>query len=395
MKSPRVSIVIPVFNQAAYTAACLDALARDDEVRAVAEVIVVDNRSTDDTREVLDRAQSTFPSLAVVHLDRNTGFSPASNLGAERARGTKLVMLNNDTIPEPGWLTALENALDLPRAGIVGPKLLEPQSRLVNHGGYVFSAVLGAFFGIYRGYPEDFPGVNRRREFQALLGACVMVRAETFKAVGGFADFGLEDVDLCLKIRALGLRVLYEPHAVVLHHGSVTLKNSAAGSLPEADTREFSGRWPRSTLSDDARFFYSEDGLRLLGFNADMPDLQEAVSAGTQHLQLAAERRAAGDIEGEESELRRAVDVWLGNSVAWHELLALLIDQRRIPEALVVGRQMIRHLGTAAVRLLVAELYQRCGRAAEADEMLTEILVDRCSSVEDRERAQVIIAGAR
>jgi hypothetical protein len=126
-----------------------------------------------------------------------------------------------------------------------------------------------------------------------------------------------------------------------------------------------------------------------------MPDLQEAVSAGTQHLQLAAERRAAGDIEGEESELRRAVDVWLGNSVAWHELLALLIDQRRIPEALVVGRQMIRHLGTAAVRLLVAELYQRCGRAAEADEMLTEILVDRCSSVEDRERAQVIIAGAR
>jgi O-antigen biosynthesis protein len=59
--NPRISIVNPVFNQAAYTAACLDALAKDEEVRTSAEVIVVDNASSDDTRDVLEGAKAKLP----------------------------------------------------------------------------------------------------------------------------------------------------------------------------------------------------------------------------------------------------------------------------------------------------------------------------------------------
>jgi len=92
--SPRISIAIPVFNQAAYTAACLEAPAGDEEVRAVAEVIVMDNALRDDTRSVLEAAQKKLPSFKAVRLNQNTEFSAASNLGAELAGGPVLVMLN-------------------------------------------------------------------------------------------------------------------------------------------------------------------------------------------------------------------------------------------------------------------------------------------------------------
>ena len=75
--------------------------------------------------------------MRAVHLNENAGFSGASNLGAELSLGVVLVMLDNHTVPQPGWLAALENALGLPRAGVVGAKLIYPDSGLVNHGGYV------------------------------------------------------------------------------------------------------------------------------------------------------------------------------------------------------------------------------------------------------------------
>ena len=391
--SPEVSIVIPVFNQASFTGACLKALAADEDLRARGEVIVVNNGSTDETGEVLRAAQAEFPALQVVHLDTNTGFAPASNLGAERARAPRLVMLNNDTIPQPGWLTALENALDLPRAGLVGPKLIYPHSGLINHGGYVHGAIAGGFYGLYHCFPADFAGVNRRRDFQALLGACFMLSAATFREVGGFGDFGLEDIDLCFKIRARGLRVIYEPRAVVLHHGSVTLKNSAPGSLPTADTLEFSTRWPKETsiVNDDA-IFYSEDGFKLLGMSGDAPELEEAITASTRSHEIANHLIAAGNHRAAEPHLLSATSGWLGNTAAWSDLLGLYIEQGRLPEALETGQLMIRHLGTPEVRLLVADLYRQVGQPAVAREVVAEILADRGADPEDMARARGIAA---
>jgi len=391
--SPRVSIVIPVFNQASFTAACLGALAADEEVRAGAEVIVVNNASTDETRSVLEQARGKVAALEVIHLDTNTGFAPASNLGGERARAPQLVMLNNDTVPQPGWLGALENALNLPRAGIVGPKLIYPHSGLVNHGGYVHGSIAGGFYALYHCFPADFAGVNRRRDFQALLGACVMLRTEHFRSVGGFGNFGLEDIDLCFKIRALGLRVIYEPRATVLHHGSVTLKNSAPGTLPDADTLEFSARWPKaSSIVDDDVIFYREDGFQLVGMQGDAPELAEAVTLSLQTLTNALRLRVTGDLAGAEAQLTAALTEWLGNGEAWQELIALYFDQRRLPEALEAGRMMVQHLGTPAARLLVADLHRQFNHPEVARELIAEILADRGADPEDVARARVIAA---
>jgi len=251
---------------------------------------------------------------------------------------------------------------------------------------------VGAFYGIYRTFPGDFSGVCRRRDFQALLGACVMVRAETFKAVGGFENFVLEDIDLCLKIRALGLRVIYEPRAVVLHHGSVTLNNSAPGSFAPADTAAFSARWSQSKLVCDDEVFYAEDGFKLLGMRGDIPELKEVVGESTQLRESAQQRRLAGDRAGEEEFLRAAVNTWHGDTSAWYELLALYIETGRTNQALDTGLRMVKHVGTSGVRLIVADLFRQCGRFVEVNEIVEEIVADRSSSSEDRERAQGVLA---
>jgi len=104
MAHPRVSSVIPVLNQTPYAPVCLAAPARDDEIHVSAEVFLVDRGSTDDTPAVLVRAKLTNSPLDVFQLYRDIGLTPRGNFVGEWARGARLVIRNNDTIPNPGWL---------------------------------------------------------------------------------------------------------------------------------------------------------------------------------------------------------------------------------------------------------------------------------------------------
>jgi hypothetical protein len=117
---PRASIVIPVYNQFAHTLACLRALAAHPP-RASFEVVVVDDGSSDDT-------EVSLPQVTGLRYHRravNGGFIAACNDGASLARGDYLVFLNNDTIPQPGWLDALLHTFDEhPDCGLAGSQLL-------------------------------------------------------------------------------------------------------------------------------------------------------------------------------------------------------------------------------------------------------------------------------
>ena len=117
---PNVSIIMPVFNQAALTIQCLRIIAACEDC----EVIVVDDGSTDSTREEL----ACFGGrIKVVTQPYNGGFAQSCNDGAAVAQGDYLVFLNNDTIPQPGWLDALlRYAAGHPKAAMVGAKLLYP-----------------------------------------------------------------------------------------------------------------------------------------------------------------------------------------------------------------------------------------------------------------------------
>ncbi len=257
MSLPVVSIVIPVFNQWSYTARCLEAL-RANTPDIPFEVIVVNNASTDETFARLAELAASWPALRVISLSCNTGFSPASNKGAEAARGEVLVFLNNDTEPHPGWLSPLLNELKEPGVGLVGPKLVNPGGLTINHAGYVFGA--GAFIGIYAHERADAPAVNQKRDYQALLGACFALPKDLFFAIEGFSLDGLEDIDLCLKIRRRGLVCRYVPHSVVTHVGSVTLTNSAPGTFPVTEGSSFAAKWTTDDVSWDDYRWYILDG---------------------------------------------------------------------------------------------------------------------------------------
>ena len=214
-EAPVASIVIPVYGQSAHTVACLRALAAHPP-EVPFEVLVVDDASTDDTPALLPRVEG----LRYHRRESNGGFIAACNDGAVLARGTYLVLLNNDTVPQPGWLDALLATFDEhPDAGLVGAQLLYPDGRLQEAGGVVFNDGNAWNYGRF-GDPSD-PRYAYLREVDYASGAAIAIPRELFLGLGGFdrryAPAYYEDTDLAFAVRAAGRRVLYQPAARVVH----------------------------------------------------------------------------------------------------------------------------------------------------------------------------------
>jgi GT2 family glycosyltransferase len=210
------SVIIPVFNKVEFTFQCLRSLVREVDFGET-EVIVVDNASADETPELL----SHFGSFVrVIRNDENRGFVDACNQGAAVARGRYLVFLNNDTVVLPGWLTALvETAERDETAGAVGSLFLYPDGRIQEAGAGVWSNGEAFHYGWGRS-PED-RRFTFAREVDYCSGASLLVRRELFERLGGFdrryAPAYYEDTDLCMGVRSLGYRVVYQPHSRLYH----------------------------------------------------------------------------------------------------------------------------------------------------------------------------------
>ena len=215
--APRVSIAIPVFNKAEFTEACLFALAENTDDDPTYEVIVINNASSDWTQYLLHAFEG---DLRVEHNDENEGFARANNQAAAMAQGEYLLFLNNDTVVQPGWLRAMVQLADSdPSIGIVGAKLLYPESGTIQHAG--IELINGVPDHIHREVAADDPRVNAVCDFDMVTGACMLVRRSLFIELAGFDEEflnGVEDVDLCLRARELGWRVVYCPTSVVEHH---------------------------------------------------------------------------------------------------------------------------------------------------------------------------------
>ncbi len=214
------SVVIPNWNGLRLLPSCLNAL-RAQTFRDF-ETIVVDDGSTDGSREFLARE---FPEVRVLVLETNRGFASAVNEGVRAARGDVVVLLNNDTEANSQWLAEIARAFDKnPRAGMVACKL-----RLFDKRDHIHSA--GDF---YRG--DGIPG-NRgvweqdRGQYddaRGVFGACggaAAYRKTMLAEIGGF-DEALgsycEDVDLNWRARLAGYAVAYAPRALVYHMVSAT-----------------------------------------------------------------------------------------------------------------------------------------------------------------------------
>jgi len=216
---PVASVVVPTWNGARLLLTCLDALAAQSLVGF--ETIVVDNGSTDDTVAVLAR----YPGVRTVRLPENLGFAAAVNAGIRAARSDVLVLLNNDTEAEAGWLAALVAALaGSPEAGMATSKvrLFDRRDTLHTTGDTLDLAGRAANRGVWevdRGQWDD-----ARAVFGA-SGAAAAYRRALFDDVGLFEPaFGsyLEDVDLSWRARLAGWGCVFAPEAVVYHHLSAT-----------------------------------------------------------------------------------------------------------------------------------------------------------------------------
>ena len=199
-----ISIIIPVFNQLHFTQACLASLQEHPDAERF-EVIVVDDCSTDATSDVIGK----IPGIVYLRNETNSGFMSSCNRGAEQARGSYLLFLNNDTTVTPGWLSALRETFENePNAGLVGSKLVFPDGRLQEAGGIIWRDGSGWNRGKF-GDPEK-PEYNFLREVDYCSAACVMIPKSLFERVGGFdskySPAYYEDTDLAFKVRREGSR---------------------------------------------------------------------------------------------------------------------------------------------------------------------------------------------
>lgn len=291
-RQPDCSVLIPVYNNRDLTVACIETLLAGTEATPY-EIVVVDNASTDGVTKWLEKRRG---QLTLLVNPQNVGYARANNQAAQAARGRYLVLLNNDTVPEPNWLDALVQTAESDEAvGVVGAKLLYPETRLVQHAGVVFNRQKRVYH-IYEKFPEDHPAVNKCRDFQAVTGACMLVKASLYRRLGGLDEQfrnGFEDVDFCLRVRQAGHRVVYQPRAVVLHYcGQSQGRHAFEIDNSLLLTRRWSGK-----IQPDHEDYYREDGFRVVQIKApdgttvdairpaSVPDALERLRRARQTLQ--------------------------------------------------------------------------------------------------------------
>ncbi|MEA9737682.1 glycosyltransferase [Xanthomonas campestris pv. raphani] len=213
--TPQVTVVIPVYNQIAHTLACLRALAAHPPDLGI-EIVVVDDGSSDATATNLPHVQG----LHYHQRARNGGFIAACNDGIGLARGDYVVLLNNDTVPQPGWLDRLIGTFTAhPSAGLVGAQLVYPDGRLQESGGVVFGD--GSAWSYGRFESAEDPRYAYVRQMDYCSGAAIALPRALLQALGGldrrYMPAYYEDTDLAFAVRAAGHSVLVQPASVVVH----------------------------------------------------------------------------------------------------------------------------------------------------------------------------------
>jgi GT2 family glycosyltransferase len=191
------------------------------------EVVVIDN----DTSVPAALALLEQYPVRQIPFPGRFNFSRANNRGAEAATGEFLVFLNNDTeVMTKDWLEQLLYYAEQTEVGAAGA-LLAYDDRTVQHAG-VALGMRGTADHVMRRFPIDVDGyagsLACAREVTAVTAACLMIRASLFQEVGGFNEHyftAYQDVDLCLRLRARGLRIISTPQAKLVHHESVSRQN--------------------------------------------------------------------------------------------------------------------------------------------------------------------------
>jgi GT2 family glycosyltransferase len=245
---PEVSVLLVTFNRAELTFECLQSLCLHGGLSQ--EVVIVDNASTDGTGLLLDRVRGA----TVLRNEVNTHFLAGANLAARQARGRHLLFLNNDVRLLPGSIeSALRTLQGSPSIGAVGGRIILLDGTLQEAGSIVWND--GSCLGYGRGGDPHDPPYMFARDVDFCSGAFLLTPRPLFEAAGGFdPDFSPaygEEADYCLKLWERGLRVVYDPDAVMLHYEFASSASPAEAIRLQGQNRETLRRKHRARLRAD------------------------------------------------------------------------------------------------------------------------------------------------
>ncbi|WP_447651411.1 glycosyltransferase [Pseudomonas abietaniphila] len=227
---PFVSIIVPTKDQLPMLQRCIETVLEKTDYQHY-EILIVDNNSeTPEALEWLANIEAIGgQKVRVLRYPFPFNFSAMNNMAAAQARGDYLVLMNNDiAVLRADWLDKLLNHAQRPEVGIVGSKLLYPNAT-VQHAGVILG-LRGPADHPFSGESATSAGYMQRRwldqDLSAVTAACLIIRKSIYDDVGGMDEEAFKvsynDVDLCLKVGALGYLTVWTPHALLLHEGSVS-----------------------------------------------------------------------------------------------------------------------------------------------------------------------------
>lgn len=260
--APMVSLLVPTRDGIDILRPCVGAILERTDYRHF-ELLILDNQSScRATLAYMDEVARRDARVRILRWNHPFNYSAINNFGASQARGELLGLVNNDIEPiNSDWLCEMVSQACRPEIGCVGAKLYYPNDT-VQHGGVMLG--LGGVAGhSHRFFPRQDDGYCGRlklvQNLSAVTAACLLLRREVFAEVNGLNETDLavayNDVDLCLKVRELGYRNLWTPHAELYHHESVS---RGADDTPEKHARwmremaYMKRRWGEALRSDPA-----------------------------------------------------------------------------------------------------------------------------------------------
>jgi GT2 family glycosyltransferase len=266
-RRPVASVVVPLYRNLKFLRFQLGAFARDAEMRRAELIYVLDSPEQRAEVEHLLRGLARLHDLALTLVVQaaNGGYASACNAGTAVATAPVLLLLNSDVVPDaPGWLGLLLRRLSCDRRmAAVGPKLLFDDGS-IQHAGLLFGREPGgAWYNehYFKGFPRHYPPACAARRVPGITGAAFCVRRAAFEAAGGLCtDYVVgdyEDSDLCLKLRAAGHEIGYEPAAELFHFERQSIASHAGYARTMAcayNRRLHDQRWSAEIAALMARF---------------------------------------------------------------------------------------------------------------------------------------------
>jgi len=234
-----VSFVILTHNQPELLPQCVTSCVREiNDAGLRGEIVLIDNASQDGAAQ---RVAAHFPEVRLIRNEKGKSFSAGNNQAIRASTGRLVLLLNDDAVLEPGSLRLLVETLDSdPAIGAIGPKLLNPDGSTQH---YYTNCRFPRFRSLMLGWLELTPLLEKRAwsrdvfthcrdqerggETDWVGGACLGARRSVLEAIGLLDEtyyFGMEDIDLCYRLKQRGLKVMYLTEARATHHASASLK---------------------------------------------------------------------------------------------------------------------------------------------------------------------------